>query len=172
MRGPLDVFRDGPATVTSERALTPSSGLVIVRIAWISAILFGVLAILIGLLSGPGGSSGGSSQRAFDPGFAFAPQANAKREQTPAPPAHRSRRPKREVHVDSPAAPARSVSQPVDSGGRAPVRAPPSVPAPQPRPTPRPKPAPAPPQAPVSAPPAAPAAVQTPVTVANNNDGP
>jgi hypothetical protein len=165
--------------------LTPSAGLLIVRIAWITAILVGVLAILVGLLSGTDGgdSSAGSSETAFAPGFGFEAQPEA---QSAKPPARRDDRVRRaEVQLaaesrPSSGAPSRSAGRPADDGGSTPVATPQPAPqpkptpAPQPKPTPapQPKPTPAPPQLPVSSQPAPPEPVQPNITVANNNDGP
>jgi hypothetical protein len=158
--------------------LTPSSGLLIVRIVWIAAILVGVLAILVGLLSGTdGGPSRDPPQAASAPGFSF--EAQQKPESANAPAAHedRNRVAKRIPVASRPSSGVQSGSadQPVDAGGDAPTvtPSPEPEPAPQPRPTPthRPSPPPAAPQPPVSPQPAPPQPVQ-PAIVANNNDGP
>lgn len=153
----------------------------IVRIAWIVAILAGLLALLVGLLSQPDGgdSSGTSPKAAFAPGFAFEAQEKAESPKTAVPRDDRSRRAQDQISGDSrPSHGASSGShvQPGDVGGRAPVVTvqPKPTPAPQPKPTPapQPKPTPAPPRVPVSSPPAPPGPVQPPAIVANNNDGP
>ena len=153
----------------------------IVRIAWLVAIVVGLLAILVGLLSGTDGGDPfrGSPQAEFAPGFAFEAQAKAESARTAAPPDSRSQRPKDRIAGESHPgsdAPSGSAGQPADTGGRAPVvtTQPEPTPAPKPKPTPapQPKPAPAPPPVPVSSQPAAPEPVQPPVIVANNNDGP
>jgi hypothetical protein len=165
--------------------LTPSAGLLMVRIAWVTAILAGVLAILFGLLSGTDGgdSSGGSHQSASAPGFAFEVQEKPER---PGPAVLRDDRNKpADVRIPGEAppgsgAPSRLADQPGDAGGGAPDVT--SQPAPQPKPTPaprpnpqpppRPKPPPPPPQAPVTSQPTPPEPVQAPINIANNNDGP
>jgi outer membrane biosynthesis protein TonB len=161
--------------------LTPSTGLLIVRITWIAAILVGVLAVLVGLLSGSDGddSSGGSPETAFAPGFAFEAQQNAESPKTPAARDDRSRRAKGQLPGESrltSGEPSGSADQPANDGGNTPVATPQPepqpAPQPEPQPAPRPKPTPAPPQLPVSSQPAPPAPVEPGITVANNNDGP
>jgi hypothetical protein len=152
---------------------------VIVRIAWLVAILVGLLAILVGLLSNGGDPYRGSPQAGFAPGFAFEAQEKAESAETVAPPDDRNQRAKGQIpgenHPGSDA-PSGSAGQTGDAGGSEPVVTPQPepTPAPKPKPTPAPqvKPAPAPPQVPVSSQPAAPEPVQPPVVVANNNDGP
>jgi outer membrane biosynthesis protein TonB len=154
---------------------------VIVRIAWITAILVGLLAILAGLLSSTDGgdSSRGSPEAAFAPGFAFEAQEKTESAEAAAPSGDRSRRVKGQLSGESrpsPGAPSGSAGQPKDTGGRAPVVTPEPTPTPSPKPkptpAPQPKPTPAPPPVPVSSQPAPPEPVQPPVIVANNNDGP
>jgi outer membrane biosynthesis protein TonB len=161
--------------------LTPSNGLVIVRIAWLVAVLVGLLAILVGLLSGTDGgdSSRGSPQAAFAPGFAFEAQEKAESTRAAAPREDRNQRAKGQIPGESHPgsdAPGGSAGQPGDAGGSEPVVTPQPEPTPAPRPeptpAPRPKPTPTPPQIPVSSQPAAPEPVQPPAIVANNNDGP
>jgi outer membrane biosynthesis protein TonB len=161
--------------------LTPSAGLLIVRIVWITAILVGVLAILLGLLSGSdgGNSSKGSPEAAFGPGFTFEAQPNAEGAKTPALRDDRSRRAKGQIPQESPSSSGASTGsavQPADDGGSTPVATPQPEPQPEPRPTPtpapRPKPTPAPPQLPVAPQPAPPEPALPGITVANNNDGP
>jgi outer membrane biosynthesis protein TonB len=165
--------------------LTPSAGLQIVRIAWVTAILAGVLAILFGLLSGTDGgdSTGGSHQAASAPGFVFEAQEKPER---PGPAVLRDDRNKpadvriSEERPSGSDAVSGSTDQPGDAGGGAPDVT--SQPAPQPKPTPaprpnpppapRPKPPPPPPQVPVTSQPTLPEPVQAPVNIANNNDGP
>jgi hypothetical protein len=158
--------------------LTPSNGLVIVRIAWLAAILVGVLAILLGWLSGGGGNPSGE-QAASAPGFAFEAQQKTESAEAAAPRDDRNQRAKGQILVGSRPgsdAPSGSAGPPDDTGGGAPVvtRQPTPTPSPKPKPTPapQPKPTPAPPQVPVSSQPAPPEPVQPPVIVANNNDGP
>jgi hypothetical protein len=152
-----------------------------VRITWVTAVLVGGLAILVGLLSGSDGgdSSVSSPEAAFAPGFAFDAQQKAEGAQTPASQDDRNRRGKGQITGESrpsSAAPSGSAGQPADNGESTPVATPQPEPQPPPRPTPtpapRPKPTPAPPQLPVSTPPAPPEPVQPAITVANNNDGP
>jgi hypothetical protein len=157
--------------------LTPSNGLVIVRIAWLAAILVGLLAILAGLHSAGGDSSGGSPPAAVAPGFAFKAQEKTESAEAAAPRDDRNPRVKDQIPGESRSSsggPSGSAGQPGDAGGREPVVTSQPRPTPQPKPTPapRPKPTPAPPQVPVSSQPAPLAPVQPPVTVANNNDGP
>ena len=149
----------------------------IVRIAWLVAILVGLLAILVGLLSGTDGvdSSRGSPQAGFAPGFAFEAQEKAESAGTAAPPHDRNQRAKGQIPVEShPGSDAGSGSagQPGDAGVSEPVVTPQPEPTPAPRPkpapAPRPKPTPTPPQIPVSSQPAPPEPVQPPA----NNDGP
>lgn len=145
----------------------------IVRIAWLVAVLVGLLAILVGLLSGTDGgdSSRGSPQAAFGPGFAFEAQEKAESTKTAAPRDDRNQRAKGQIPGESHPgsdAPGGSAGQPGDAGGSEPV----VTPQPEPTPAPRPKPTPTPPQIPVSSQPAAPEPAQPPVIVANNNDGP
>jgi hypothetical protein len=159
--------------------LTPSSGLLIVRIAWLAAILAGVLAVLVGLLSGTdGGPSSGSPQAAFGPGFTFEAQEKAGSAKAAAAREDRNQVAKHRIPAESrpsSGAPSGSAGQQVDVGGAAPTVTPrpEPEPAPQPRPapTPRPSPTPPPPQLPVSPQPAPPQPAQ-PAVVANNNDGP
>jgi outer membrane biosynthesis protein TonB len=152
-----------------------------VRIAWITAILVGLLAIVVGLLSGSDGgdSSRASPEAAFAPGLAFEAQQKAHSAKTPAPRDDRSRRAKGQIPEQSrpsSGAPSGSADQPAQDNGRAPVVTPQPTPtpAPKPKPTPapQPKPSPAPPQVPVSSQPPPPQAVQPPAIVANNNNGP
>lgn len=154
--------------------MTPSHGLVIVRIAWLAAILVGLLVILAGLLTATDG--GDPSNGSPAPGFAFEAQAPESAEAA-APRDDRNQRVKAQIRGESrpsSGAPSEPAGQPGDTGGRAPVVTPQPTPTPQPKPTPapKPKPAPAPPQVPVSSQPAPTAPVQPTVTVANNNDGP
>lgn len=153
----------------------------IVRIAWLAAIVVGLLAILAGLLSGTDGgdSSGGSPQAALAPGFAFEAQEKTESAEAAAPRDDRNQRVKGQVPGESrpsSGAPSGSGGEPGDTGGRAPVVTPQPTPTPAPKPkptpTPQPKPAPVPPQVPVSSQPAPPEPVQPPAIVANNNDGP
>jgi hypothetical protein len=148
-----------------------------------TAILAGVLAILVALISGTDGgdSSGGSHQAASAPGFAFQAQEKSESARTAAPRDDRNRPANGQVRREgrpSSAGPSRSTDQPEDAGGTAPVVTPQPAPQPNPTPAPRPKPTPPPrpqpppalPQAPAQ--PAPPEAVQPPITIANNNDGP
>jgi hypothetical protein len=154
---------------------------VIVRIAWIGAILGGVVAVLVGLLSGADGgdSSGVSPQATSPPGFAFSAQAKAESGKTAAPRGDRSQRAKGHIHEESrlnSGTSSGSAGPPENASGSAPVvtSQPEPQPALKPRPTPprQPRPTPAPPPIPVSSPPAPPAPVQAPATVANNNNDP
>jgi hypothetical protein len=135
---------------------------VVVRIAWLAAILVGVLAILLGLLSGGGGDPS-REQAASAPGFAFEAQQKTESAEAAAPRDDRNQRAKGQILVGSRPgsdAPSGSAGPPDDTGGGAPEV------------TPQPAPTPAPPQVPVSSQPAPPEPVQPPVIVANNNDGP
>jgi hypothetical protein len=154
-----------------------------VRIAWITAILLCLLVILLGLLAATDGgeSSKGSPQAAFGPGFAFEGQEKAKSVEIAAPQGDRNHRARGQIPGESrpgTAAPLGSAGQTGEAGGTAPAVTPQPKPAPAPRPKPTPtpapppKPAPAPQQVPVSSQPAPTEPVQPPVTVANNNDGP
>lgn len=153
-----------------------------VRIAWITAILLCLLAILVGLLAATDGSesSKGSPQAAFGPGFAFEAQEKAQSVEIAAPRGDRNQRARGQIPGEGrpgTGAPSGSAGQTGEAGGSAPAATPEPkpAPAPEPKPTPapRPKPAPAPPQVPVSSQPAPPEPVQPSVTVANNNtDGP
>ena len=154
-----------------------------VRIAWITAILLGLLVILLGLLRATDGgdSSKGSPLAAFGPGFAFEAQGKVPSAEIAAPRGDRNQQATGRIPGESRSgtgAPSGSAGQTGEAGGSAPAATPEPqpAPAPEPKPTPapRPKPAPAPQQVPVSSQPAPPEPVQTPVTVANNNntDGP
>lgn len=148
-----------------------------VRIAWVTAILLGVLAILVGWLSGtPGGGS--DRTQGASAGFAFEGQKNAEEAQAGAPPDNPRRRTEH-VSAKSPSSSggrSGSVSQPADTGAPTPVSRPQQdpdpQPAPQPRPAPAPRPQPTPPPPQIPAQPAPATPIQPPVTVANNNDGP
>jgi outer membrane biosynthesis protein TonB len=152
-----------------------------VRIAWMTAILMGLLVILLGLLSATDG--GDSSKRsplaAFGPGFAFEAQGKVPSEEIAAPRGDRNQQAIGGIPGESrlgTGAPSGSAGQTGEVGGSAPAATPEPnpAPAPEPKPTPSPQPKPAPaPQVPVSSQPAPPEPVQPPVTVANNNtDGP
>jgi DNA-binding SARP family transcriptional activator len=157
-----------------------ATGLLIFRIAWVTAILVAVLVFLVGLFSGTDG--GGSSQQ--KPAVAFARPAapvvggEAQKTKAAGPQNGRSQRVREQalgISHSSSGVPRGSAAQPGDAGGVAPVVTPgpkpQPAPRPEPQPAPRPKPPPAqPPAAPVSESPPAPA--QTTVTVANNNTGP
>ena len=153
-----------------------------VRIAWITAILLGLLVILLGLLAATDGgdSSKGPPQAAFGPGFAFKAQEEAQSAEIAAPPGDRNQQARGQIPGEShpgTGAPSGSAGQTGEAGGSAPAATPEPKPAPtpepKPAPAPRPKPAPPPPPVPVSSQPAPPEPVQPPVTVANNNsDGP
>jgi outer membrane biosynthesis protein TonB len=152
-----------------------------VRIAWITAILLCLLVILLGLLAASDGgeSSKGSPEAAFGPGFAFKGQEKAQSVEIAAPRGDRNHRARSQIPGESrpsTAAPSGSVGQTGEAGGSAPAATPEPkpAPAPEPKPTPapQPKPAPAPARVPVSSQPASPEPVQPSVTVANNNDGP
>ena len=154
-----------------------------VRIAWITAILMCLLVILLGLLAATDGgdSSKGSPQAAFGPGFAFEAQEKPPSVEIAAPRGDRNQQARGQISGESrpgTGAPGGSAVQTGEAGGTAPAVTPQPkpTPAPRPKPTPapqpKPAPAPAPPQVPVSSQPAPPEPVQPPVTVANNNDGP
>jgi hypothetical protein len=162
--------------------LTPSTALVLVRIAWVGAILAGVVAILVGLASGTNGgnSSMGSPRAGFGPGFAFEAQENPESANAAAPRADLNQRSEGQIPGESrlSSGPPRASGdkRPADelggAGGSTPVATPQPAPRPKPTPAPRPKPKPAPPQTPVESQPAVTVAVQPSITVANNNDGP
>jgi hypothetical protein len=148
-----------------------------VRIAWVTAILLGVLAIVVGWLSGTHGGGSDRTQGASaswtPPGFAFEAEKNA--EEAQAPQDHRRRGTEHQIPAEGRSSSGGrngSVGQPADTGAGTPLPTPQPEPPSRPAPAPRPKPAPAPPQIPVPAQPAPPEPVQPPVTVANNNDGP
>ena len=173
------VFGSERTVEPSGGTLTPSSGLLMVRIAWLAAILGGVLAVLVGLLSGTdGGPSEGSPPAAFAPGFTFEGQEKAGSTKTAAAREDRNQAAEHRIPAESrpsSGAPSESAGQQVDVGGAAPTVTPrpEPEPAPQPRPAPKPQPTPtpAPSQPPVSPQPAPPQPAQ-PAVVANNNDGP
>lgn len=162
--------------------MTPSTGLVVVRIAWITAIVLGLVVIVVGLLAATDGgdSSKGSPQAAFGPGFDFEAQEKAQSVEIAAPRGDPNRRARGQIPGESrpgSGGPSGSAGQTGEGGESAPAATPEPKPAPapepKPAPAPRPKPAPSPPQVPVSSQPAPPEPVQSPVTVANNNtDGP
>ena len=150
-----------------------------VRIAWITAILLGLLVILLGLLAATdcGESSKESPQAAFGPGFAFEAQGKAQSVEIAPPRGDRHHRARGQIPGESrpgTGAPG-SAGETGEAGGSAPAATPEPKPAPAPEPKPAPapqaKPAPAPTQVPVSSQPPEP--VQPSVTVANNHtDGP
>ena len=150
-----------------------------VRIAWITAILLGILVALLAATDG-GDSSKGSPLAAFGPGFAFEAPEKAQSAEIAAPRRDPNQQARGQISGESrpgTGALSGSAGQTGEAGGPAPAAAPEPkpAPAPEPKPTPapRPKPAPAPQRVPVSSQPAPPGPVQTPVTVANNNtDGP
>jgi hypothetical protein len=175
--GPKIRYRDHTVIVkgTSEARLT---GLVAVRIAWITAILVCAVAILIGLVSGTG--SGNSSQQF--PGFAFSGAPSDGRDSSQQSPnsasfdpaattvgaaAHHDRkgRAMKGAAGDRSGAPTGSGSQPEDTGVRTPV----VKPRPKPPQTPEGGPAEA-PQAPSGAPPKPPQA--PPVTPPDSSPAP
>src|SRR5262245_39884213 len=169
----------GHAAVISGSALTPSSGLVMVRTVWIAAILAGVLAVVLALLSGAD-SSRTSRQAALAPGFSFEAQ-HERPESTGAAPRDQRNRPagseltaERRPGSVAPGSAGRSTdvgTVPVATPQPQPEAQP--TPAPRPRPTPAPRPRPTPtPQTPVSPQPTSAEPAQQPAVVANNNDGP
>jgi periplasmic protein TonB len=148
-----------------------------VRIVWITAILAGVLAILMALLSGTkgGDSSSGSHQAASAPGFAFEAQERSESAKTEAPRDDRNEPANGQTPAESDPssdAPSGSADQPGDAGVSEPVVTPQPAPRPKVPPPPRLKLPPPPPPAPVSSQPPPPEPVQPSVNVANNNDGP
>jgi hypothetical protein len=145
--------------------MSPASGLEIVGIVWITAILVLVLVILGEMFSGNDGgdSSRQSSDFAYAPGVGVEAQKKAEKTKTATPEDDRSQRTLEQIPGDS-----HSAAQPGDTGGRAPV----ITPRPKPPPAPRPKPPRAPPETPVPSQPPVSESPSAPVTVANNNDGP
>jgi hypothetical protein len=172
------IFGSGGDDSSVDTETRTKAGIVLVRIAWAAAILVPVLIIAGALLSGGdgGGSSRQSPEVASTPPAAPHAGAKAQRTKNRARPSDHGQPVERQVkggrHPSS-GSPPPSTGEPGGGGGSTPVvnPEPKPVPVPQPKPTPAPPETPAQSQPPVTEAPTAPVQT-TPVTVANNNDGP
>jgi hypothetical protein len=154
-----------------------STGFLIFRVAWVTAILVSALVFLVGLLSGDD-----SSQRTGEvastppaaPVIGGEPEKKTQKTRTARPQDGRSRHAKVQAPGESDSssgAPRGSAAEPGGAGGGTPVVTPEPSPRPKPTPAPRPKPTPAPPQVPVSSQPTPAEPAQTTDVIANNNIG-